>query len=67
MRKELLLVNLGTPDSPAVGDIRKYPAEFLMDKRVIDVHPFLRFQLARGGHCVFSRNKICWALPAGLE
>jgi ferrochelatase len=36
----VLLVNLGTPDSPSVGDVRKYLREFLMDGRVIDV-PFL--------------------------
>ncbi|NHA03343.1 ferrochelatase [Mucilaginibacter sp. HC2] len=48
MRKGILLVNLGTPDSQAVGDVRKYLAEFLMDKRVIDIHPFLRFLLVRG-------------------
>ena len=36
----VLLVNLGTPDSPAVPDVRKYLREFLMDKRVIDI-PFL--------------------------
>lgn len=43
-----MLVNLGTPDSPATADVRKYLAEFLMDKRVIDIHPFLRFLLVRG-------------------
>jgi len=48
MRKGILLVNLGTPDSPATADVRKYLAEFLMDKRVIDIHPFLRFLLVRG-------------------
>jgi len=36
----VLLVNLGTPDSPAVPDVRKYLREFLMDGRVIDI-PFL--------------------------
>ena len=35
----VLLVNLGTPDSPATGDVRKYLREFLMDERVIDI-PF---------------------------
>jgi len=35
----VLLVNLGTPDSPATGDVRKYLREFLMDGRVIDI-PF---------------------------
>ncbi|MHA7131757.1 ferrochelatase [Algoriphagus namhaensis] len=32
----VLLVNLGTPDSTATGDVRKYLREFLMDGRVID-------------------------------
>jgi ferrochelatase len=36
----VLLVNLGTPDSPSVPDVRKYLREFLMDKRVIDI-PFI--------------------------
>lgn len=35
----ILLVNLGTPDSPDVPDVRKYLREFLMDERVIDI-PF---------------------------
>lgn len=33
----VLLVNLGTPDSTATGDVRKYLQEFLMDGRVIDI------------------------------
>ena len=36
----VLLVNLGTPDSPSVSDVRKYLREFLMDERVIDI-PYL--------------------------
>jgi ferrochelatase len=36
----VLIVNLGTPDSPSVPDVRKYLREFLMDGRVIDI-PFL--------------------------
>ncbi|MDH5475274.1 MAG: ferrochelatase [Cyclobacteriaceae bacterium] len=39
-RKGILLVNLGTPDSPSVADVRKYLREFLMDERVIDI-PFV--------------------------
>ena len=38
--KGILLINLGTPDSTAVPDVRKYLREFLMDKRVIDI-PYL--------------------------
>lgn len=37
----VVLINLGTPDSPSVPDVRKYLREFLMDGRVIDI-PFLQ-------------------------
>ena len=33
----LLLVNLGTPDSPAPPDVRRYLDEFLSDPRVLDI------------------------------
>ncbi|MFA7345590.1 MAG: ferrochelatase [Terrimicrobiaceae bacterium] len=32
----VLLINLGSPDSPSVSDVRKYLREFLMDPRVLD-------------------------------
>ncbi len=41
----VLLVNLGTPDSPSVNDVRTYLREFLMDPRVIDVPWLQRFFL----------------------
>ena len=37
----VLLINLGTPDSTNWWDIRKYLREFLSDRRVIEVNPFL--------------------------
>jgi ferrochelatase len=37
MKKGVLLVNLGSPDSPSISDVRRYLNEFLMDSRVIDV------------------------------
>ena len=37
----VLLINLGTPDSTSWWDIRKYLKEFLSDRRVIEVNPFL--------------------------
>ncbi len=44
MSKAILLVNLGSPDSPSVPDVRRYLNEFLMDGRVIDVAwPIRRF------------------------
>lgn len=33
----VLVVNLGTPDSPAVSDVRAYLSQFLNDPRVIDI------------------------------
>lgn len=41
--KAVLLVNLGSPDSPSVPDVRRYLREFLMDGRVLDVNWFVRF------------------------
>ena len=41
-RYGLLLVNLGTPDSPAPADVRRYLREFLSDPRVLDVPAFQR-------------------------
>jgi ferrochelatase len=43
MRKGILLVNLGSPDSTAVNDVRKYLREFLMDGRVLDAPWPVRF------------------------
>lgn len=38
-------MNLGTPDSTATGDVRKYLREFLSDKRVIDIPAIPRWML----------------------
>ncbi len=38
----VLLINLGTPDSPTVRDVRRYLSEFLNDPRVIDIPWLLR-------------------------
>ena len=44
MSKAVLLVNLGSPDSPSVPDVRRYLNEFLMDERVMDLSwPIRRF------------------------
>lgn len=47
-KKGILLVNLGTPDSPEVSDVRRYLDEFLMDERVIDINAFQRTLLVKG-------------------
>lgn len=45
MKKAVLLVNVGTPDSPHVSDVRKYLREFLSDPRVLDIPYLLRLFL----------------------
>ena len=41
-------MNLGSPDSTSVPDVRRYLNEFLMDEKVIDVPYLLRLFLVRG-------------------
>jgi len=43
MPKAVLLINLGSPDSPSVADLRRYLRNFLMDKYVIDLAYPLRW------------------------
>lgn len=44
----ILVVNLGTPDDPSRGAVYRYLKEFLLDPRVIDIHPVARNFLVRG-------------------
>jgi ferrochelatase len=48
VRRGIVLMNLGSPDSTKVKDVRKYLNEFLMDGRVIDIPYLLRLMLVRG-------------------
>ncbi|MDA8957873.1 ferrochelatase [Gammaproteobacteria bacterium] len=67
----LLIVNLGTPDSPSYFNVFKYLREFLMDGRVIDIPAFFRFILVTLVICPlrsFSSGKIykqLWDLSGG--
>lgn len=47
-KKGILLVNLGTPDSAATADVKKYLDQFLMDERVIDIPKLNRTLLVKG-------------------
>lgn len=49
-KSAVLLLNLGSPDSTSVPDVRRYLQEFLGDERVIDkpANPFLRKLLVNG-------------------
>ncbi|MFC1796637.1 ferrochelatase [Pseudomonadota bacterium] len=42
MKTTVLLINLGTPDSPSVSDVRSYLTQFLNDPRVVDLPWLLR-------------------------
>jgi ferrochelatase len=44
----VVLMNLGSPDSTEVGDVRRYLRQFLMDERVIDIPYLLRSLLING-------------------
>lgn len=43
-----ILLNLGSPDSTSVPDVRRYLREFLMDKRVLDAPTLLRWFVVNG-------------------
>lgn len=53
----ILIVNLGTPDSPSVSDVKKYLKQFLLDERVIDIPAFNRNLLVRGAIVPFRSPK----------
>jgi len=72
----VVLVNLGTPDSPSVSDVRKYLFEFLNDPRVIDIPAIARFLLVNLIIVPFRAPKSAkiykelWAkngIPGGVE
>jgi ferrochelatase len=44
----VLMVNLGTPDAPTSKAVKRYLAEFLSDRRVVDTSPLLWWPLLRG-------------------
>ena len=46
--KGVLLVNLGSPESPSPEDVKRYLGEFLMDERVVDLPKIFRTILVKG-------------------
>ena len=56
-KKGILLVNLGTPDSPSTPDVKKYLDQFLMDERVIDINAVSRTLLVKGIITPFRSSK----------
>jgi ferrochelatase len=48
IKRGIVLMNLGSPDSTQVKDVRRYLNEFLMDERVIDMPYLARLLLVKG-------------------
>jgi len=44
----VLIVNLGTPDAPESGPVKRYLAEFLSDRRVVEIPPIAWQPILRG-------------------
>jgi len=44
----VLVINLGTPDAPDARSVRRYLAEFLSDRRVVEIPPLLWQPILRG-------------------
>ena len=70
-RTGILLVQLGTPDSPKTSDVRRYLTEFLNDPRVIDLPWLSRVLLVNGIIVPFRASKSAkiyrdlWAMSDG--
>jgi ferrochelatase len=47
-KRGIVLMNLGSPDSTSVKDVRRYLNEFLMDEKVIDIPYLARLLLVKG-------------------
>lgn len=60
----VLLVNLGSPDSPEPRDVRRYLAEFLSDPRVLTMPAALRWLLLRGVILPFRPRRSAHAYSA---
>lgn len=47
-RTAVVLLNLGTPEAPNAASVRRYLAEFLSDRRVVELPPLLWQPILRG-------------------
>lgn len=61
VKKGLLLINLGTPDSPKIKSVRQYLREFLLDKRVIQLPWLIRYLVVYGLILPFRTKKASQA------
>jgi ferrochelatase len=56
-QRAIILMNLGSPDSPEVKDVRRYLTEFLMDEKVIDSPYLIRSLVVKGIIVPFRARK----------
>ena len=61
VKRAIILMNLGSPASTEVKDVRSYLKEFLMDERVIDSPYLLRYFLVKGIIAPFRAPKSAHA------
>lgn len=65
-KRGIILINLGSPDTTEVKDVKRYLDEFLMDKRVIDYPYLFRLLLVKGlitpkrSHASAEAYKTIW-------
>ncbi len=64
MKRGLLLINLGTPDTANLPAVRHYLREFLIDHRVIDLPWPIRYLLVYGLIIPFRARKSTEAYKA---
>ena len=57
----VLLINLGTPDAPEPEAVRRYLAEFLSDRNVVDLPPLLWQPVLRGAILPFRPRRTAEA------
>ena len=67
MNKGVLLVNLGSPDSPSVPDVRRYLREFLMDRRVLDVNWLLRYCVVNFAILPSAMRRACLRIKVAIS
>jgi ferrochelatase len=53
----VLLVNLGTPEAPTYGPVRRYLGQFLRDRRVIELCPYAWWPILYGPILTFRPRK----------
>ena len=65
-KQGVILLNLGSPDSTEVSDVRRYLREFLMDSRVLDAPFAIRWFLSQLPDPAYPPTRVCCGLRRNL-